>query len=87
MNSSPATPIAVVGIGASADGLLATGREALDAALKFEPTAVLLDIGLPDVSGDDTPEARQQSLEAGFDHHLPKPVPLAHLEKLLRSGS
>ncbi len=88
----------------------ATGREALDAALKFEPTAVLLDIGLPDVSGYevarqlrkiprltsslliavsgyDTPEARRQSLEAGFDHHLPKPVPLADLEKLLRSGS
>ena len=88
----------------------ATGREALDAALKFEPTAVLLDIGLPDVSGYevarqlrkiprlvsslliavsgyDTPEARRESLEAGFDHHLPKPVPLADLEKLLRSGS
>jgi hypothetical protein len=30
---------------------------------------------------------RQQSLEAVFDHHLPKPVPLADLEKLLRSGS
>jgi two-component system CheB/CheR fusion protein len=87
----------------------ATGREALDAALAFDPTAVLLDIGLPDVSGYDvarqlrkmprfvsslliavsgydTPEARRQSLEAGFDHHLPKPVPLADLEKLLRTG-
>ncbi|HEV7610632.1 MAG TPA: chemotaxis protein CheB [Steroidobacteraceae bacterium] len=87
----------------------ATGQEALKAALAFDPTAVLLDIGLPDVSGYDvarqlrkmprfesslliavsgydTPEARRQSLEAGFDHHLPKPVPLSDLEKLLGAG-
>jgi CheY-like chemotaxis protein len=35
------------------------------------------------ISGYDTPEARDRAVEAGFDHHLSKPVPLKDLEKLL----
>jgi CheY-like chemotaxis protein/two-component sensor histidine kinase len=35
------------------------------------------------VSGYDTPEARDLATQAGFDHHLSKPVPLKELEKLL----
>jgi two-component system, chemotaxis family, CheB/CheR fusion protein len=84
----------------------ASGAEALQMAVSFRPTAILLDIGLPDlsgyevvrrlresddfavtriiaISGYDTPEARDRATEAGFDHHLSKPVPLKDLEKLL----
>jgi CheY-like chemotaxis protein len=84
----------------------ASGEEALQVAASFRPTVILLDIGLPDlsgyevvrrlresedfaitriiaISGYDTPEARDRSAEAGFDHHLSKPVPLKELEKLL----
>jgi CheY-like chemotaxis protein len=84
----------------------ASGEEALRMAVSFRPTVILLDIGLPDlsgyevvrrlresddfavtriiaVSGYDTPEARDRAAEAGFDHHLSKPVPLKELEKLL----
>jgi two-component system CheB/CheR fusion protein len=84
----------------------ASGEEALRMAANFRPTVILLDIGLPDlsgyevvrrlresddfavtriiaVSGYDTPEVRDRAAEAGFDHHLSKPVPLKELEKLL----
>jgi two-component system CheB/CheR fusion protein len=84
----------------------ASGEEALQMAASFRPNVILLDIGLPDlsgyevarrlresgdfavtriiaVSGYDTPEARDRAVEAGFDHHLSKPVPLKELEKLL----
>jgi CheY-like chemotaxis protein len=84
----------------------ASGEEALLMAVSFRPTVILLDIGLPDlsgyevvrrlresddfavtriiaISGYDTPEARDRATEAGFDHHLSKPVPLKDLEKLL----
>jgi CheY-like chemotaxis protein len=83
-----------------------SGEEALQLAIKFQPTVILLDIGLPDlsgyevarrlretgefaatriiaISGYDTPEARDRAAEAGFDHHLSKPVPLQELENLL----
>jgi two-component system, chemotaxis family, CheB/CheR fusion protein len=83
-----------------------SGEEALQLAVKFQPTVILLDIGLPDlsgyevvrrlretgefaatriiaISGYDTPEARDRAAEAGFDHHLSKPVPLQELESLL----
>jgi two-component system CheB/CheR fusion protein len=83
-----------------------SGEEALELAAKFQPTVILLDIGLPDlsgyevarrlretgefavtriiaVSGYDTPEVRDRAAEAGFDHHLSKPVPLEELENLL----
>jgi two-component system CheB/CheR fusion protein len=86
----------------------ASGHEALEAAAQFRPDAILLDIGLPDlsgyevarqlrqmahvasariiaVSGYDTPEARGRALDAGFDHHVAKPVTLYDLENLLRA--
>lgn len=92
--------------GAEPIQVAASGEEALQMAVSFRPTAILLDIGLPDlsgyevvrrlresddfavtriiaVSGYDTPEARDRATEAGFDHHLSKPVPLKDLEKLL----
>jgi two-component system CheB/CheR fusion protein len=85
-----------------------SGNEALAMAAGFQPSAILLDIGLPDlsgyevarqlrqisevasariiaVSGYDTPEARGRAFEAGFDHHVTKPVTLSDLEKLLQA--
>src|SRR5262249_53541237 len=85
-----------------------TGHAALELAEDFAPHAVLLDIGLPDVSGDelaqkmraapwahDIPlvavtgwgqeEDRKRALEAGFDHHLVKPIAPEALDALLRS--
>ncbi len=84
----------------------ASGHEALETAAQLRPDAILLDIGLPDlsgyevarqlrqmahvasariiaVSGYDTPEARGRALDAGFDHHVAKPVTLSDLEGLL----
>jgi two-component system CheB/CheR fusion protein len=80
----------------------------LETAARFRPDAILLDIGLPDlsgyevarqlrqmtdvasariiaVSGYDTPEARGRALDAGFDHHVAKPVTLSDLESLLHA--
>jgi CheY-like chemotaxis protein len=74
-----------------------TGREALDLAATFRPHAMLLDIGLPDLSGYalakriretawgrntllvavtgwGQKEDMRRTKEAGFDHHLVKPV-------------
>jgi PAS domain S-box-containing protein len=82
------------------------GLEAVQMAAAFQPNVVLLDIGLPKMSGyeaarriRDEPwggnvalvaltgwgqeEDKRRSLEAGFDHHLMKPVEPAALEKLL----
>ena len=72
------------------------GPTALEMARSFKPQALLLDIGLPGmtgyevaqklreegfqeqtivaVSGYGQPEDRRRSREAGFDHHLVKPV-------------
>ena len=84
------------------------GPSALDAVPRFQPAAILLDIGLPGMSGyevarqirDNTaiaqpviialtgwgqPDARRQSRDAGFDHHLIKPLDLAALQKILDS--
>src|SRR5262249_47579200 len=82
------------------------GLEAVEAAEKFRPDVVLLDIGLPKLNGlaacrrireqtwgknvvmvaltgwgqDDD---RRQSREAGFDHHMVKPVDYdAHMRLL-----
>ena len=81
-------------------------RTALKVAGHFAPDVMLLDIGLPEVSGLELAkqfrkqpefqetlliamtgygreEDHQRSLEAGFDAHLTKPVPLAELHRLL----
>ena len=82
------------------------GPTALQAAIDNRPDAVLLDIGLPSMDGNEVAKRirqhpklknivlvattgygqesdRRRSREAGFDHHLVKPVELATLEKLL----
>jgi CheY-like chemotaxis protein len=84
------------------------GPSALDAVPRFQPAAILLDIGLPGMSGYEVarqirdnpaiaqpviialtgwgqPDARRQSRDAGFDHHLIKPLDLAALQKILDS--
>jgi PAS domain S-box-containing protein len=80
------------------------GPAAIAAARTFQPEIVLLDIGMPEMSGYDVARAlraektlanvvmvavtgwgqgadRQLSIDAGFDHHIVKPMS----EKLLRS--
>jgi PAS domain S-box-containing protein len=81
------------------------GLEAVAAASVFSPQLVLLDLGLPKLSGYDAArqireqqgsgvvliavtgwgqdEDRRRSREAGFDHHLVKPVELGELQELL----
>jgi CheY-like chemotaxis protein len=84
------------------------GPEALAAAAEFEPDAVVLDIGLPEmdgyevarrlrgnprfanllllaVSGYGRDDDRRRSREAGFDHHLTKPVSVDELNALIVS--
>ncbi len=86
--------------------LAKSGTEALQAARERTPDVVLLDIGLPDISGHDVarqlrrdyaecellliattgygqPEDQERSTQAGFDHHLTKPVELAQLDRLM----
>ena len=83
-----------------------TGRAALEAIGDDPPDAVLLDIGLPDVTGYrvaaelhgrswrdrtvlvaltgwGTAADRQRSRDAGFEHHLTKPVPARRVLELL----
>jgi signal transduction histidine kinase/ActR/RegA family two-component response regulator len=85
------------------------GQEAVKTVSEFHPDVVLLDIGLPTMSGYDTArlmrehpdsrdaliialtgwgqeEHRRRSREAGFDHHLVKPVDMHVLEGLLASS-
>lgn len=82
------------------------GQEAIEAAERFRPDLVLLDIGLPQlngyevcrrirrqpwgkdmmivaVSGWGQEQDRLRSQEAGFDHHVVKPVDFAALTGLL----
>ena len=86
------------------------GHAAIEAVRTFRPDIVLLDIGLPGLSGFDVAKAlrarpehrdlmlvavtgygmeedRRQSEEAGFDHHLVKPVHPAALAQLVTSFS
>ncbi len=85
------------------------GLDAVEAAERFRPDVILLDIGLPKLDGHDAcrrirehawgapmlivaltgwgqEEDRRKSRDAGFDHHLVKPVDLAALKRLLASG-
>jgi CheY-like chemotaxis protein len=82
------------------------GLEACAAAEEFRPDVVLLDLGLPKLSGYEVArrlreaeggsdvllvaltgwgqeEDRRRTREAGFDHHLTKPVELEQLRRLL----
>lgn len=81
-----------------------SGKEAIENTRLFKPEIILLDIGLPDMSGHDVArrlresgvhakliavtgygqeDDRISSEEAGFDHHLVKPVSLQEVEKHL----
>jgi two-component system CheB/CheR fusion protein len=85
------------------------GMKALEAAHTFRPDVVLLDIGLPGMTGfevartlrarPDTQPAlivamtgygqdtdRDRSREAGFDHHLVKPLDPSEVRRLLAIG-
>jgi CheY-like chemotaxis protein len=82
------------------------GIDAVETTASFHPDVILLDIGLPGISGyevarrireridgDDVilvaltgwgqEEDRHRSREAGFDHHMTKPVDFPILQKLL----
>ena len=84
------------------------GESALRSVEEFRPDLILLDLGLPGLTGLDvaralseTPdlhrtrlialsgwshdEARQKSLEAGFDDFLVKPVAIETLQELLNT--
>ncbi len=85
------------------------GHAALPAAREFHPDVVLLDIGLPGLSGYEVAAQlrrepglagttliaitgwgaehdRRRARDAGFDHHLTKPVDFSALEPLLRDA-
>jgi CheY-like chemotaxis protein len=47
-------------------------QTALETEVEYQPNVVPLDIGLP-----------QQSLEAGFEHHLAEPVDPQTLQELM----
>jgi PAS domain S-box-containing protein len=82
------------------------GPAALEAIQSFRPSVVLLDLGMPGMSGFEVVERarttaagrqsvlvaltgwgqeddRRRTREAGFQHHLVKPVDIAALQKLL----
>lgn len=85
-----------------------SGEQALAIAERVRPDALILDIGMPDLSGYEVVkqlrlqewardtlfiavtgwgqlEDKQQAFDAGFDHHLTKPVAGHELEQLLRA--
>jgi signal transduction histidine kinase len=81
-----------------------SGKEAIENTRLFKPEVILLDIGLPDLSGYQVAQQlrqsgvhakiiavtgygqendRMDSEDAGFDHHLVKPVSLVEVEQFL----
>ncbi len=85
-----------------------SGHEALDVGARVRPEVLILDIGMPEMSGYELAsrirqqlwgrdavlialtgwgqrEDKERSREAGFDHHLTKPVDPDQLERLLRN--
>ena len=85
------------------------GGEAIDAARRFRPDVILLDIGLPTLDGYQVArklrhedgfgdaliiaitgyggdQAVSRSVDAGFDHHMVKPVDYDRLCELLAGG-
>jgi CheY-like chemotaxis protein len=65
-----------------------SGRAALAVACDFEPTVVLLDIGLSDMlivalSGWGRPEQRREALAAGCDQYVMKPADVTKLRAIL----
>jgi len=86
--------------------LASNGQQAIDMAKEYHPDVMMLDIGLPGMSGYDLcralkpmpelvntvfiaqtgwgeSEHRRLTREAGFDHHLVKPLYLEALQSLL----
>jgi PAS domain S-box-containing protein len=84
------------------------GQHAIETASTFHPDVLLLDIGLPDMSGYQVAtkiramswaatvvliavtgwgqhEDKRRAVEAGFDHHMTKPISGEALESLLNS--
>ncbi|HZG23299.1 MAG TPA: response regulator, partial [Chitinophagaceae bacterium] len=82
------------------------GETAIVSAMEFNPEIVLLDLGLPDISGYDVLRTLQEkpgkrayialsgwgqeedlsrSKQAGFDHHLVKPIDIHSLTEILAS--
>jgi len=82
------------------------GPSAIDSALEYQPDVILIDIGLPGMSGYEVAarlrqmptfehstlvaitgygqaDDRRRAREAGFDHHLTKPVFFEHLQEVL----
>jgi CheY-like chemotaxis protein len=86
-----------------------SGDQALQMARDAQPQAVILDIGMPGVTGYDVAreirrepwgekvlllaltgwgraDDKARAAEAGFDHHLTKPIDVDHMERLLGSA-
>lgn len=87
-----------------------SGGEALELARRLEPSALLLDIGMPELNGYQLAQRirstgwgraatliaitgwgqeqdKRRAFEAGFDHHLTKPIDPASLETLLQGAA
>ncbi|MGV3561311.1 PAS domain S-box protein [Larkinella arboricola] len=87
-----------------------SGREGIQAAEVLHPTAILCDIGMPELDGYETcrlirqqpwgqdvvmiavtgyggEEDKRRAREAGFDHHLVKPLDMKLLTQLLNQHS